>query len=109
MARAALPMQKSTLGVLLTAAYLPARPPRAAETVIKPSWVYCVAATLHVFARGIAFTAGSVVAIRMPRKTATRPATRLAVIGSPTSWVASNPAAIGFTVIVLATSVGVVR
>src|SRR5690348_10100872 len=48
----------------------------------------------------------SVVAIQMPKNTATSPATRLSVIGSPTSWVASSPAATGLTVIVLATRVG---
>ena len=49
----------------------------------------------------------SVVAIHMPANTAISPKIRLRVIGSPTNWVASNPAAIGLTVIVLATRVGV--
>ena len=51
----------------------------------------------------------SVVAIQIPANTATSPSTRLGVIGSPTSWVASNPAAIGLTVMVAATRVGVAR
>jgi putative spermidine/putrescine transport system permease protein len=51
----------------------------------------------------------SVVAIQMPAKTAISPTIRLRVIGSPTSCVASNPAATGLTVIVLATRVGVAR
>ena len=51
----------------------------------------------------------SVVAIQIPAKTATRPSTRVSVIGSPTSWCASKAAAIGFTVMVLATRVGEAR
>jgi uncharacterized membrane protein YfcA len=35
------------------------------------------------------------VAIQIPANTATSPSTRFDVIGSPTSWVASNPAATG--------------
>ena len=46
---------------------------------------------------------------RFPAKTATSPSTRLAVMGSPTSWVASNAAATGLTVMVFATRVGVAR
>src|SRR5262249_59477949 len=49
------------------------------------------------------------VAIQIPANTAIRPSTRLAVMGSPTSWVASKPAAIGLTVMVLATRVGEAR
>jgi hypothetical protein len=51
----------------------------------------------------------SVVAIQMPANTATSPATRLSVIGSPTSWVASSPAASGLTAMVVATRVGDAR
>ena len=51
----------------------------------------------------------SVVAIQIPAKTAPRPISRLSVIGSPTKCVARSPAAIGLTVMVIATRVGVVR
>src|SRR6185369_16884391 len=53
--------------------------------------------------------APSVVAIQMPANTATRPSTRSSVIGSPTSCWASRAAAIGLTVMVLATRVGEAR
>src|SRR5919108_1653436 len=53
--------------------------------------------------------AGSVVAIQIPKKTATKPTTRFKVIGSSTSCVASSAAAMGLTVMVLATRVGVAR
>jgi hypothetical protein len=51
----------------------------------------------------------SVVASQIPAKTATSPMTRLSVIGSSTSQAAGTAAAIGFTVMVLATCVGVAR
>ena len=44
---------------------------------------------------------GSVVAIQMPAKTASQSEHEVGVIGSPTSWAASSPAAIGLTVIVI--------
>src|SRR4051812_10945691 len=56
-----------------------------------------------------AFALASDVASQIPANTAISPTTRLRVIGSPTSWVASNPAAIGLTVMVLATRVGLAR
>ena len=52
---------------------------------------------------------GEAVAMRMPANTPTRPAARFQVIGSPTSTAASTPAAIGLTVMVVATRVGVAR
>jgi hypothetical protein len=55
------------------------------------------------------FDGAPVVAIQMPANTATKPPTKLNVIGSPTSWVANKAAAIGLTVMVFPTSVGVVR
>ena len=60
-------------------------------------------------ATGAVFVCGPAVAIQMPANTAINPTTRLSVIGSPTNCVASNAAAIGLTVMVLATRVGVVR
>ena len=45
----------------------------------------------------------SVVEIQIPENTASRPTTRLSVIGSPTRTAASVAAAMGFTVMVLAT------
>jgi hypothetical protein len=51
----------------------------------------------------------SVVAVQMPAKTAISPTIRLIVIDSPTNYVASSPAAMGLTVIVFATRVGVAR
>src|SRR5262245_7807423 len=47
-------------------------------------------------------------AIQIPAATAIRPATRLSPIGSLTITAATSEAAIGFTVMVLATRVGVV-
>src|SRR6266700_3499080 len=51
----------------------------------------------------------SLVAIQMPANTATSPIRRFGVIGSPISSAASKVAAIGLTVMVLATRVGVAR
>src|SRR5712664_4164222 len=53
--------------------------------------------------------AASVVAIQMPANTATRPTIRLSVIRPPRSCWASKAAAMGLTVMVLATRVGDAR
>ena len=52
---------------------------------------------------------GLPVAIQIPANTAIKPIRRFGVIGSPISSAASKVAAIGLTVIVLATRVGVAR
>src|SRR5262249_13663108 len=54
-------------------------------------------------------TLASVVAIQIPANTASRPTRRLSVTGSPTSCWASRAAAMGLTVMVLATRVGDAR
>ena len=46
------------------------------------------------------------VAIQIPANTAINPSTRFGVIGSPTSWVASNPAAIGLPALLAGTWLG---
>src|SRR5205085_5197001 len=53
-------------------------------------------------------TFADVEASQIPAATATRPITRFQPMGSPTSTAASSEAAIGLTVMVLATRVGVV-